>query len=38
MFRLEVWVRKNMEENKLKELENYLGEKCPKVTIKDISN
>ena len=40
MFRMEVWVRKNMEENKLKDLENYLSEKlgCPKVIIKDISN
>ena len=40
MFRMEVWVRKNMEEDKLKELENYLSEKfgCPKVIVKNIIN
>ena len=39
MFRIEVWVRKNMEENKLKELEKYLSENlgCQKVIIKDIN-
>ena len=39
MFRIEVWVGKNMGEDKLKELEKYLREelKCQKVTIKDIN-
>jgi hypothetical protein len=39
MFRIEVWVKKNMEENKLKELEKYLSENlgCQKVIIKDIN-
>ena len=38
MFRIEVWVNKNMENNKLEELKKYLGENlgCQKVIVKDI--
>ena len=38
MFRMEIWVKKGMEENKLKELEEYLSKNlgCPKVIVKDI--
>ena len=38
MFRIEVWVRKNMEENKLEELKKYLGDNlgCQRVIVKDI--
>ena len=40
MFRIEVWVRKNMEENKLEELKKYLSENlgCQNVIPKDIAN
>ena len=39
MFRMEVWVNKNMDNNKVKELENYLGKElgCEKVNVRDIS-
>ena len=39
MFRIEVWVRKNMEENKLEELKKYLSENlgCQNVISKDIA-
>ena len=39
MFRIEVWVRKNMEENKLEELKKYLSENlgCQNVIPKDIA-
>ena len=39
MFRMEVWVNKNMDNNKVKELENYLGKElgCGKVNVRDIS-
>ena len=39
LFRIEVWVRKNMEENKLEELKKYLSENlgCPNVIQKDIA-
>ena len=39
MFRMEVWVRKNMEENKLEELKKYLSENlgCQRVIVKDIA-
>ena len=39
MFRIEVWLRKNMEENKLEELKKYLSENlgCQNVILKDIS-
>jgi hypothetical protein len=38
MFRMEVWLRKNMEENKLEELKKYLGDNlgCQRVIVKDI--
>jgi hypothetical protein len=40
MFRIEVWVRKNMEENKLEELKKYLSENlgCQNVISKNIDN
>ena len=40
MFRIEVWVRKNMEENKLEELKKYLSENlgCQNVNTKNIDN
>ena len=40
MFRIEVWVRKNMEENKLEELKKYLSENlgCQNVISKNIAN
>ena len=40
MFRIEVWVRKNMEENKLEELKKYLSENlgCLNVISKNIDN
>ena len=39
MFRIEVWVRKNMEEKKLEELKKYLSENlgCQNVIPKDIA-
>ena len=39
MFRMEVWLRKNMEENKLEELKKYLGDNlgCERVIVKDIN-
>lgn len=39
MFRIEVWVRKNLDENKLAELKKYLSENlgCENVVQKDIS-
>ena len=39
MFRMEVWVNKNMDNNKVKGLENYLGKElgCEKVNVRDIS-
>ena len=38
MFRIEVWVTKELEENKLDELKNYLSKNygCEKVTVKNI--
>ena len=35
---MEVWLRKNMEENKLEELKKYLGDNlgCQRVIVKDI--
>ena len=38
MFRIEVWVTKELEENKLEELKSYLSKNygCEKVTVKDI--
>lgn len=38
MFRMEVWVKKGLEENKLKELQEYLGKNfgCGEVIVKDI--
>ena len=38
MFRMEVWTSKNMPEEKLKELENYLRNNmgCELITVKDI--
>ena len=38
MFRIEVWVTKELEENKLDELKNYLSKNygCEKVTVKSI--
>ena len=40
MFRIEVWVRKNMEEKKLEELKKYLSENlgCQNVISKNIDN
>ena len=40
MFRIEVWVRKNMEENNLEELKKYLSENlgCQNVISKNIDN
>ena len=40
MFRIEVWVRKNMDENKLEELKKYLSENlgCQNVISKNIDN
>ena len=40
MFRIEVWVRKNMEENKFEELKKYLSENlgCQNVISKNIDN
>ena len=38
MFRMEVWVNKNIDENSIKELEKYLSKElgCEKVNVRDI--
>ena len=38
MFRIEVWIRKNVEENVIKDIEKYLKENlgCEKINILDI--
>ena len=38
MFRIEIWIRKNLEEKKIEELKQYLKDnlKCESITVKDI--
>ena len=40
MFRMEVWVRKGLEKDKLEELKDNLSKNmgCPKVIVKNISS
>ena len=38
MFRMEIWVKKGMEDNKVEELKNHLSKEygCPNVPVRDI--